>query len=211
MTMMKCSQITGSKKDQGFSLFELLVAMTITLAVMVGASTLLARSFEIRSRENRKSDGLADVQRALNTMTRELAISGYGLVDNGIVAGANDSNQTAIHFRANLNNTNSATTDADEDIGYIFRAADLAIYRYDRNTGTMTQLASRIDSLQITYRDLNGATLNVAASPQAVATATNLTLAVSVTLPATSKMPATAVAVVSEVSLRNAPGILSRF
>jgi hypothetical protein len=40
----------------------------------------------MRSRENQKSDALADTQRALNILTREVADSGFNLNNNGIVA-----------------------------------------------------------------------------------------------------------------------------
>jgi len=206
-----CAKPFSAKRPNGFSLFELIVAMTITLAVMAGSSTLLSRSFAIRSRENRKSDGLADVQRAFNLMSRELAVSGFGLYDNGIVAGANDSNQTAIHFRTNLNNTNATTTDADEDVAYIFQPASFSIMRYDRNSGTMTELASRIDSLQLTYHDLAGNVLNVAASPQLVRNATGITLTFGVTLPPINGVPAFPMSLTSEITLRNAPETLNRY
>ena len=73
-------------RSTGFSIIELLVAMTITLILMSLASFLIAGSFNVRGRENQKSSALADAQRALNAMTREIANSGFGLSNNGIVA-----------------------------------------------------------------------------------------------------------------------------
>ena len=70
----------------GFSLLELLIAMVITMALMTAASTLLANALRVRSRENQKSDALADTQRALNIMSREIANSGFNMTGNGIVA-----------------------------------------------------------------------------------------------------------------------------
>ena len=89
------------RPDRGFSLIELLIAMTITLTVLGLTGGLLASSFNVRARENQKTDALADAQRALNIMTREIANTGFGLANNGIVAA--DSNETAIRVRANLN------------------------------------------------------------------------------------------------------------
>ena len=60
----------------GFSLLELMVAMSLSLSVLGIGSVLLASSFNVRSREDRKSDAVADVQRALNIMTREISNSG---------------------------------------------------------------------------------------------------------------------------------------
>ena len=68
-----------SNNQAGFSLLEVLIAMGITITIMGLATTLLAASFRVRSREDRKSDAVADVQRALNIMTREIANAGLKL------------------------------------------------------------------------------------------------------------------------------------
>ena len=85
----------------GFSLLELIIAMAITIALMTAASTLLANALRVRSRENQKSDALADTQRALNIISREIANAGFNLNNNGIVAG--DSGPNQLRIRSNLN------------------------------------------------------------------------------------------------------------
>src|SRR6185369_1411465 len=108
-------------REAGFTIAELVVAMTVTL-VMVGlTSMLLAGSFSIRARENQRTEALADTQRGLNLMTREIANSGYAMTENGIVA--DDSGVESIRVRANLNassgeTTSDSATDRDEDIKY---------------------------------------------------------------------------------------------
>src|SRR5258705_2966463 len=107
--------------EAGFSLPELMVAMTITIMMAGLASTLLAGSFSSRTRENQKTEALADTQRGLNLMTREIANSGYGLTDNGLVSA--DSGLNSIRVRANLNAasgeiTSNSASDRDEDIKY---------------------------------------------------------------------------------------------
>src|ERR1041385_311972 len=94
--------------QSGFSLIELIIAMGVTVTILGLASTLLAGSFNIRSREDRKSDAIADVQRALNIMTREISNSGMKLPSelpsvssNGLVAG--DSDNQSIRVISNLN------------------------------------------------------------------------------------------------------------
>src|ERR1044072_3398876 len=85
----------------GFSLLELLIAMGITLAMMNAAATLLANALRVRSRENQKSDALADTQRALNIMSRKIANAGFNMTGNGIVGA--DSGLHEIRIRSNLN------------------------------------------------------------------------------------------------------------
>jgi type II secretory pathway pseudopilin PulG len=148
----------------GFSLIELLIAMTITMALMIGATTLLANALRVRSRENQKSDALADVQRALNIMSREIANSGFNLSNNGIVV--SDSDRNRLRIRANLNRfmTDDATLtdtqretaqDALEDITYFLNEADQTKYlaRHDLYGTGSTVLANRIDSMNIYYFD----------------------------------------------------------
>src|ERR1044071_1764884 len=79
-------QFKPQNHQAGFSLVELIVAMTITLVVLGIATTLLARSLNMRVRGNDNVDALADAERALNIMSREIAQAGFNLTDNGIVA-----------------------------------------------------------------------------------------------------------------------------
>jgi type II secretory pathway pseudopilin PulG len=161
-----------TNNESGFSLIELIVAMTVTLTIMGAASALLAHAFNFRSREDRKSDAIADVQRAMNIMTREISNSGLKLPAglpsisaNGIVAG--DSDNLSLRIVSNLNGMpdsangyfeDSDVTDADEDIKFVMYVdTDLAqryIVRYERNgTNQTTVLANRIDSLIFRYYD----------------------------------------------------------
>ena len=176
---------------------------------MAAACTLLAQAIGIRTRENKRSDALADAQRALNIMSREIANSGFGLTDNGLVAA--DAGVSAIRIRANLN-SDAAADDPDEDVTYVYQAAPLAIVRYDRNTGAATSLASAIDSLTITYFDSAGAV--IANNPLSAANAPNVArvrIALSVTLRATQGQPASSVQLTSDIALRNSAGVLSKY
>ena len=160
------------KKEAGFSLIELLIGMTITMTVMGLACSILAGAFNIRSREDRKSDAIADVQRALNIMTREISNSGMKLPTgldavstNGVVAG--DSDNSSLRIVSNLNAMPDSANgyfedtdlnDTDEDLKFLmYIDADLGqryIVRYERNsTNQTTVLANRIDSLVFRYYD----------------------------------------------------------
>ena len=151
---------------------ELLVSLTITLVVMSIAVTMLARTLNVRTRENEHVDELGDVQRALNIMSREIANAGFNLTNNGIVAA--DSNGQAIRIRANLNKFDTSGTfsaaarrgigdpaalpgeDAGEDVTYFVNVADNTNYlaRWDAlaiSQGTV--LANRVDTVDFNYFD----------------------------------------------------------
>jgi prepilin-type N-terminal cleavage/methylation domain-containing protein len=143
--------------EKGFSLFELIIALAITLALAAAAMTLVAASFKVRSRENRKMDAIADAQRGINLMTREIANAGFGLNNNGIVS--SDSTANSIRVRSNLNalsgeTTSNSVSDRDEDIKFMLYTDSGSSYivRLDVNVGAQEMvLANRVDNLNIHY------------------------------------------------------------
>lgn len=221
-------QLNPKAATAGFSLIELLIAMTLTFGMLAIASTVLSAGFKIRSRENSVSDATADVQRALGIMSREIANAGFRLNTNGIVAG--DSDASHIRIRSNLNKYDTTVSqasrdgviDAGEDIKYFVNIAGNTDYlvRYDVNAAAgrqKTVLANRLDSLRIHYYaqkvtyGTTGCDISGASSAEvAPASAGYIVIAVCVQLAAvgTSDSPgyqrARNVLLVSDVTLRNA-------
>ena len=205
--------------------------MTVTLVIMTISSSLLASSFTIRSRENRRSSAIADAQRALSIMSREIANAGYGLSTNGIVTG--DSGLNSIRFRSNLD-MSAATSEPGEDVKYILvnDANGSFIVRMDLQPSQTTALiANRIDRLKIRYYDERvtysigdcrtgvaadcdiSNVRNAAGAVEAEVTPNNATyivLILSVTLPPVGTpgspgfQPLSATQLVSSITLRNA-------
>jgi prepilin-type N-terminal cleavage/methylation domain-containing protein len=204
----------------GFSLMELIIAMTILLIMMTGASQLLMSSLSSRTRENQKSDALSDAQRALNIMSREIGNSGFGMDYNGIVAADSHPTSTAdpvkaeIRIRANTSNNDAEISKADEDITFVYQGAPTnAIVRYDAVTKTRTVLAGGIDAMQITYIDAAG-NASTLATPAAVSNAVRVRITIQANLPATTNTAGAAVPKVlltSDIALRNAPSVVRRY
>ena len=170
-------QDSSGKRQAGFSLIELIIAMAITIVITAVAGRLLAQSLNIRLRANEQVDSLADAQRALNIMSREIAGAGFNLTDNGIVAAdsVTDGNgNSTLRIRSNLNKFNTAgnpwytgssvssgaqngisvaNEDAGEDVKYfVYDAGNTNLLaRYDAYGGGSTVLANRLDSLHIHY------------------------------------------------------------
>lgn len=215
--------------SEGFSLLELVVAMGITILLAGLASMLLAGSFSSRARENQKTEALADTQRGLNLMTREIANSGYGLTDNGIVSA--DSGLSSIRVRANLNAasgevTSASASDRDEDIKYLLftESGNSYIVRLDVNSSAQEMvLANRVDALKFRYyadkvtyqasdcditnvRDSYGNPVGEVAQKSG---ARYVVLSICVNLPAVSTpgapgyQPSSSVQLVSDIALRN--------
>ena len=224
------TSLRAQKSSGGFSLLELLIAMAITITLMTAATTLLAQALRMRTRENQKSDALADTQRALNIMSREIADSGFNLNTNGIVPG--DSNLNKLRIRSNLNKYDPSASepardgiqvpgeDSNEDISYFTNVADKTKYlvRHDEYGSGSSVLANRIDSMslhyfdqKVTYKALPGA-FDISDYPAEVTPdkAKYVVIAIAVTLDqvgtpgTTGYQPSYAVLLCSDVALRNA-------
>jgi prepilin-type N-terminal cleavage/methylation domain-containing protein len=207
----------GRRGEAGFSLIELMVALGVTLVIMVVASKMLAMSMFVRQRENQRSEAVADVQRALQAMSREISNAGLGMTNNGLVAA--NSSAISIRIRSNLNAICGGPTACDtdtegpgEDIVFALinnttgggNDNQRLITRQDLNTpNAISALANRIDTLAFEYVDKDGATTTNAALAQKVR------IAVTVTLPAVGSpgqagyQPASQMQLVSETVLRN--------
>lgn len=173
-------KFTSKRGEVGFSLVELIIAMTITLVVLTIATTLIAQSLNMRTRGNDNVDALADAERAINIMSREIAQAGFNLMpnDNGIVPEDSviDANgNSTLRIRANLNRFDTAASaqarngigtglpgeDEREDIKYFVHpdARTTLLARYDRfavnpdtgNLGYSSVLANRLDRLRVHY------------------------------------------------------------
>ncbi len=197
-----------AKTERGFSILELLIALTLTLIVMSAATTLLATSLRTRTRENKRSEALTDAQRALSMMSREIGNSGYGLNGNGIAAG--DSGSASIRVRADLNNS-LILAEADEDVRYVFQSNNRTIVRYSplpAGNPTTTVMAYDVIFMQLTYYDAIGVAITDSSQYR---NAERVRVEIRVELPATGGIPASIVGLVSDVALRNAPNTLEQF
>lgn len=215
--------------EAGFSLMELLVAMAVTLVVMGIAVTMIAQSLKVRSRENRRTDALADTQRALNMMSREIGNAGFRMKTNGIVWQDSNDNKS-IRILANLNKysggIDNGVTEAGEDVKFFMDDNAQYLVRYDKNVvGPLqtTVLANRISSMRVYYfnQDVNYTTGDCNApvtvtTPGAVgltnaniAQASYVVIALCVNLPAEGKpgspgyQPPSSTLLVSDIALRN--------
>jgi type II secretory pathway pseudopilin PulG len=217
------------KHEGGFSIAEMTVAMTLSVVVAGIATVSLARSFQIRKRENKRADAVAEVQRALNIMSRDIANAGFGLRSNGIVN--EDSDSSSIRVRANLNAfdatdasaTVGSASDPDEDVEYVYHIDNNGVghlVRYDVGTGNKSVLAKNLTDFEIFYFDrkidyTEDPTGGIIITTPNVIEVTDQTLAryivitAMVNLPATGSpgtqgyQPASQTQLISDVVLRN--------
>ncbi len=203
-------KLSENKNEAGFSLIELIIAMTITLVLLGLASGLLSGALSTRKRESRKTDALTSSQAALNLLSREIGNSGYGLTTNGIVTA--DSNSQMLHFRSNVENGDATTNSPGEDLTYYFDANTQSIVRYDPNDNPQTAvIVNRISDVTFQYFDYNGTS-----TPTQQTTPTNNTgrtrINITVQLEPVEGQPDNqVVSFTSDVTLRNSKYMLKQY
>lgn len=153
-------QQKGKNKSAGFSLIELMVAMTIMLALLALVSGIFSRALSTRQFESSRTDALTSAQAALNVISREVANSGYGIIvnddaSNGLVLA--DCTAKRIHIRANVDNSDLTTSEPGEDVTYFFDQATESIVRYDPNdVPQISAVVNRISEVTFEYWDYTG-------------------------------------------------------
>lgn len=197
--------------ERGFSLVEMMVAMTVMLVLLGLVSSLFAGAMGTRSRQSRRSDALTSARAAIQVISREIANTGYGLNSNGIVY--SDCNSQRIHFRMNTVNSNLTTNDPNEDITYYYDATTKSIVRYDRfGSPQVSVVVNGISDIQFQYFDYSGEI----STPVQVTTPTADTSRIRITVtvqmdPVFGQVNNETVQFTSDVTLRNSTYMLFQY
>lgn len=204
------------KNAAGFSILELIIAMTIVLIVLGITGGLFSKSLTTSQRESSRTDALTAAQAALNVISREISSTGYGLMNNGIVL--SDSNQEKLHFLTNTKNTNDAVTDAGENITYFFDPVSQSILRHDANAKGVGSpdtsiIINRISSVDFKYFDYTGSS-STPTGPNNTPTlnTSRIRITIRVSLENIQGQASNqAVVLVSDVTLRNSKYMLQQY
>lgn len=206
----------------GFSLIELLIAMTVLLILMGVAVSLFAKSLSVRTRESQTTDALTAAYAALNVMSREISNAGFGLSDargrsiNGIIL--EDSDDQQIHVRANFTNVTvygdqSQTDDPGEDVTYYFEPTTQSIVRYDPNaTPSVSVVVNKISNVEFKYFDyvMSGSTGVESSVPSAATGRIVITVTVEMEEVEGQTNP-NSISFSTEVNLRNSNYMLQQY
>jgi prepilin-type N-terminal cleavage/methylation domain-containing protein len=206
------AQTSGCK---GFTVIELIIAMTIILIALGIVSSLFAWVLGVRSRESSRTDAMTAAQAALNVMSREISNAGYGLTGNGIIYP--DSTTLKLHITANTTNTNNTLTDVGENLTFYWEPATQSILRYDPhgngpNSPQTAVLINRVSSVSFQYFDYVGSSsTGTLVNPPTVNTGRiRIRLTVELEQVQGQSNPSSVV-LVSDVTLRNAPFMLQQY
>ncbi len=202
-------------RESGFSIVELLIAVTVMLVVLGLVGSLLSKSLSTRQRESSRTDALTSAQAALNVMSREIANAGYGLTDNGIVVA--DSNQQQLHFISNVSNGNEVLTNRYENVTYFFDPVTSSILRHDANgagvaTPQTSIIINRISNIDFLYFDYSGSNSAPTSSTTPSSNTGRVRVTLTVSLEDVAGQPSNqAVVLVSDVTLRNSDYMLQNY
>jgi prepilin-type N-terminal cleavage/methylation domain-containing protein len=208
-------------QQSGFSLAELMIAMTLMLVMLSIVATLLSKSFGMRARESRRTDALTSAQAALNVMSREISNSGFGIYEdsttqvssNGLVIA--DSTSNKIHIRANVENyNNSSTNSSGENVTYFFDSSSDSIVRYDPNDSIPTSVVvNRISNVTFQYFDYIGSS-SAPTGPASTPTSNTGRVRINVTVQlehVDGQPDNQTVTMTSDVTLRNSNYMLNQY
>ncbi len=225
-------QHSNPRSQQGFSLLELMIGMTITLMLLGVMSSVVFRATGVNQRETRKADALVSAQAALNLMSREIGNSGFGIYmdemtqtpSNGIVIA--DSNSQQIRVRSNFDNvgdisrppgsTVMATNQPGEDVTFFFDPSTRSIVRYDFNAPSGTPASSvvvnRISNVTFQYFNYTSSSSTVTSTSTPTSATGRVRITVLVELePVPGQAINEVVSFTSDVTLRNSNYMLRQY
>ncbi len=144
------------RRIQGFTLVEMMVSVTISLAVLAA----IAGTFTVQTRQNSAEEHVGQMQQnvrgALDLMVREIQMAGYKPA-GGTFNGIQTSTGTTLRIKLELDSSGVVTDAATDDISYTYDGGTGVITRTLNNTGSSATLADNITAFSFTYLDANGA------------------------------------------------------
>lgn len=138
-------------RESGFTLVEMLIAMTIGLIILTALSSTFLMQRKTYAVQEQIVEMVQTARAAMDMMTREIRMAGYdptGATFDGITY-----NSSQLQILADSDG-NGSTADSNENITYTYDGTNLQI---DRNTGGGAQpFAENIQSFTFDYLDSAG-------------------------------------------------------
>lgn len=158
----------GRQDERGFTLIELIIAMTVGLVVLAAMYGV----FTIQNRHLKIEEQLAEMQQnaraAMDMMTREIRMAGYdptGEAGAGITSAATNS----LSFTLDVN-ADEDTADSNEYITYSLYTTDgiQKLGRKSTASATNQPVAEHVESLDFEFYDEAGAQTSVEADIRSI-------------------------------------------
>ena len=155
---------TSEKKDEGFTIIELLIALTLSLVVLTSVSGAFISQRKTYASQEQMTEMIQGTRAVMEIITREVKLAGFNPTGSTTLVGIPYST-TQLEIRADLDGDGTATaSDTNEVIIY---SHDGSVLEINRNAGQAWSyariLAENIESFTFGYLDADGIATTTAA------------------------------------------------
>jgi len=149
---------SSKNRESGFTLVELLIAMTIGLIILTALSSTFLMQRKIYDVQEQIVEMVQTARAAMDMMTREIRMAGYDPTGAGGFDGITY-NSSQLQILADLDE-NGSTTDSNENITYKYYNNSEYPYQIKRKTGDgyFQPFAENIESFTFDYLEADGVT-----------------------------------------------------
>ena len=155
----------SENKESGFTLVELLIAMTIGLIILTALSSTFLMQRKAYDVQEQITEMVQTARAAMDMMTREIRMAGYNPTDAAFDGITYDADQLEIkadmYQTSNTGNPDGDTDDSNENIIYTYYDENSAYpYQIKRKTGNgnFVSFAENIQSFTFVYLKADGVT-----------------------------------------------------
>ena len=159
---MKLLYYLSKNKESGFTLVELLIAMTIGLIILTALSSTFLMQRKIYDVQEQVAEMVQNARAAMDMMSREIRMGGYDPTDAGFDGITYDADQ--LQIQANIDDDEDiinadGSYDDNENITYTYYDENSAYpYQIKRKTGNgnFVSFAENIEAFTFNYLDSSG-------------------------------------------------------
>ncbi len=145
------------KSAAGFTLIEMMVAITLGMIVIAGATGTFTAQTRQNAAEEQISQMHQNVRGALDMIIRDLMQAGYKAPGGSVTGVTYSASQLLIQADLSANGTIDTSSTSLEYIIYVYDSANRRITRQLGTGGSAEVLAENITQCDFAYSDANGA------------------------------------------------------
>ena len=148
----------SKNKENGFTLVELLIAMTIGLIILAALSSTFLMQRKIYDVQEQIVEMVQTARAAMDMTTREIRMAGYNPADVSFDAIPYNADSSIIDVYADLNGNGSidTTSGSYEHITYLYDSTNNQIDRNTNTGGGNQPFAENVQSFTFDYLDSAG-------------------------------------------------------
>ena len=155
---MKLLYYLSKNKESGFTLVELLIAMTIGLIILAALSSTFLMQRKTYDIQEQIVEMVQTARAAMDMMSREIRMAGYDPTGTGFDGIPYNADPSTVDVYADLNDIPGIDnpTGSYEHITYSYDSANNQIDRNTNTGGGNKPFAENIDDFNVLYQDADG-------------------------------------------------------